>query len=89
VPKNGRRLERSELELRERLSRLEQAWLIACLVSRCGMRPASCSDEDPHYLIVEYDADDMNDTDLMDAFYLCGLHADPVPADVRPRAFPQ
>lgn len=72
-------------KLRERLSPLEKDWLVGCLVSRYGVQRAISSDEDPSQLIVEYDADRMN-CDLIDVFYLFGLHAEPIPTGMRPGA---
>lgn len=76
--KDACKLERSHIKLRERLSPLEKDWLVGCLVSGYGVQRAIYSDEDPRQLLVEYDADRIN-RDLIDVFYLCGLHAEPIP----------
>jgi hypothetical protein len=71
-------LERSQIKLRERLSRLEQDWLIGCLVSRHGVQRAIFSEEDPCRLNLEYDADRMCGPDLRDIFWICGIHAESI-----------
>jgi hypothetical protein len=78
VRQNVRHIARSHFRVRDCLSPLEHAWLIGCLVSRHGVRQVTCSDEDPRHLTVEYDTRRMTSTDLMDAFYICGLHAEPI-----------
>lgn len=71
---------RSQLKLSEQLSLLEQDWLIGCLVARHGVRMAVFSEDDPCRLNLEYDADRLSSPDLRDIFWLCGLHAESVPA---------
>jgi hypothetical protein len=66
----------SELYLREYLSALERDWLSGCLVSNAGVQGAIYSDEDPHQLVVEYDADLIDGTDLLDILHLWGMRVE-------------
>lgn len=74
-----RNLRTSELEIHNHLNRLEREWLIGRLVSMGSVRDALYRDNDPHRLIVEYDADLVNSSDLLDFLYTCGLQAEPAP----------
>jgi hypothetical protein len=76
---NARNLKTSELEVRDHLNHLEREWLIGRLVSKGGVRDVLYLDDDPHRLIVEYDADLVNSSDLLDFLYTCGLQAQPAP----------
>ena len=69
------RLKRSELNLRDHLSVLEKDWLSGWLVSSIGVKDAFYSDEDPHQLVVEYDSNLTNATDLLDLLFLRGVPA--------------
>jgi len=75
-----RNLKTCQIDLRERLDGLERDWLIGRLVSKRSVLDAVYSDEDSHRLIIEYDADLVNGTDLLEFLYMCGLHAQPAPA---------
>lgn len=73
------KLKRSEFNLRKHLSALERDWLSGCLVSNVGVKGVSYSDKDPDQLVVEYDSNLMEDTDLLDILYLrgCGRSFEP------------
>jgi hypothetical protein len=75
------KLKRSELNLREHLSALERDWLGGCLVSHVGVKVAIYGNNDPHQLVVEYDSNLMNATDLLDILYLRGVRAELRTAD--------
>jgi hypothetical protein len=74
-----RSLKTTELVVRDHLNGLEREWVIGRLASQGGVRSALYQDDDPHCLIVEYDADLLSPSDLLDLLYSCGLQAEPAP----------
>jgi hypothetical protein len=74
-----RNMKLSELEVREDLNFLEREWVIGRLVSKAGVQEALSRPDDPRKLVVEYDADLVNASDLLEFLQMCGLHADVTP----------
>jgi hypothetical protein len=74
-----RTLKTTELAGRDHLNGLEREWVIGRLVSEGGVRDALYQDDDPHRLIVEYDADLLSPSDLLDLLYSCDLQVEPAP----------
>jgi hypothetical protein len=74
-----RNLKTSALDVRDPLNALEQDWLVGRLVSKTGVHTALCNGGDPLRLTVEYDADLLNGSDLLEFLQICGLHAKPAP----------
>ena len=74
-----RNLKNADIELRDRLNSLEREWLVGRLVSKRGIEGAEYDSRDPSLLSVEYDADLLTNDDLLDFFYIWGLHAEPAP----------
>lgn len=70
-----RNMKLSELEFREDLNFLEREWVIGRLVSKAGVHEALSRPDDPRKLVVEYDADLVNTSDLLEFLQLCGLRA--------------
>jgi hypothetical protein len=78
-----RNLKKSELTVRDELSRLEREWLVGCLLTKSGIQDALYKDGDSHRLIVEYDADQVSGGRVIDFLESCGLRAHPsAPFDV-------
>jgi hypothetical protein len=69
----------SELEVREDLNFLEREWVIGRLVSKTGVQEALSRPDDPRKLVVEYDGDLVNTSDLVEFLQVCGLHAHVTP----------
>jgi hypothetical protein len=69
----------SEFAVRENLNFLEREWIIGRLVSKAGVHEALSRSDDPRKLVVEYDADVVNTSELLEFLQLCGLHADVAP----------
>jgi len=69
----------AELDVRDHLNGLEREWVIGRLISRGGVRGALYQGDDAHRLVVEYDADQVSPSDLLDFLYTCGLQAESVP----------
>jgi hypothetical protein len=74
-----RNMKLSELEVREDLNFLEREWVIGRLASKAGVQEALSRPDDPRKLVVEYDADLVNTSDLVEFLQMCGLHADVTP----------
>jgi hypothetical protein len=69
-------LRTANLEVRERLNGLEKSWVIGRLVEQKGVSGALWRPEQPR-LSVEYDADVVKRSDLIDLLQIYGLHARP------------
>jgi hypothetical protein len=65
-----RNLVTAEIELRDRLNGLEQEWVIGKLGAHRGICAVHAGADS---LIVEYDADVVNVTDLASFLHICGL----------------
>jgi hypothetical protein len=74
-----RNLKSTGLAVRDDLNGLEREWVIGRLVSQSGVRDALYQADDPHRLIVEYDADLLSLSDLLDLLCSCGLRVGPAP----------
>jgi hypothetical protein len=67
-----RNLRTSEIELRQRLPRLECDWLVGALRARRGIAGAKCAPDALH-LTVDYDADRLASDDVVDFLNECGV----------------
>jgi len=72
-PADLRNLAISEIELRERLNALESEWVIGKLTAKRGVRRANYGRDGT--VVVEYDADVVDSTDIVSFLYMCGLTA--------------
>lgn len=68
-----RNLAVSEIELRERLNALESEWVIGKLTAKRGVRRAKYDRDGT--LVVEYDADVVDSSEIVSFLYMCGLTA--------------
>jgi hypothetical protein len=78
-------LRTSQLELRGQLSGLEREWVVSRLLAKRGVEQASCADDHPCRFVVEYDADQITNLELVNLLYVCGLPAHVVPPWQRQR----
>ena len=67
-----RNLRTSEIELQQRLPQLERDWLVSQLRAHRGIAAAICASDEPR-LTIEYDADRLDKTDLVDLLNTCGV----------------
>jgi hypothetical protein len=74
-----RNLKTSEIELRQRLPQLECDWLVGQLRARRDIVAAACA-TDSCRLTIEYDADRLGQTDLVDLLNMCGVRVGAVHA---------
>jgi hypothetical protein len=61
------------IELRENLGGLERDWVLGCLAAQRGIEVARWLDQDSCNLVVEYDADVLTGSELVNFLYTCGL----------------
>ena len=71
-----RNVKTSQLRLSDEISRSEQAWLVKHLRTKRGVRDAQYFD-DGMRLVVAYDADCLNRSDLLTIVRACGIRARP------------
>jgi hypothetical protein len=67
-----RNLKTSEIELRQRLPERERDWLVGQLRAHRGIAGAVCAN-DARRLTIEYDADTLVSSDLIDLLNACGV----------------
>jgi hypothetical protein len=72
-------LRTADLQVREQLSDREKNWVVGQLVSRAGVNDARWRREKGLRIVVEYDADVINASELCGFLQNCGLHAKPAP----------
>ena len=71
-----RNVKTSQLRLSDEIGRSEQAWLVKHLRTKRGVRDAQYFD-DGMRLVVAYDADCLNGSDLLTIVRACGIRARP------------
>jgi hypothetical protein len=71
----------ADLEVRERLNGSEKSWVIGRLVAQSGINGARWRSQQSQRLSVQYDADVVDGSDLVELLHLCGLHVRRAPLE--------